>query len=128
MSKDLESDQPAVKRSYKEREKERREQEILITAGHLIQEHGFAQLTMDELSEAVGISKPTLYQHFRSKDDLLARVIQQAFESVDRCVGMSASRSAVERLELIMRAILESYHAPDSVLPNLGHELVMMAL
>src|SRR5881394_870840 len=116
-----------TKRSYKELEKQRREEEILDSAERLLLERGYTNLNMDELAEAVGISKPTLYQHFKSKDDLLARVIQQAFDIVHQRLEMSAPCPAIERLELVMRSLLESHHAPDSVLAGLSPELVAMA-
>lgn len=36
---------------------------------------GFSKVTMDELSQDLGISKKTMYQYFASKDDLLNAVI-----------------------------------------------------
>jgi AcrR family transcriptional regulator len=37
---------------------------------------GFSKVTMDELSSGLGISKKTMYQHFRSKDELLDSVME----------------------------------------------------
>ena len=68
--------------SFKERERQRREHEILLHARRLIRAGGFADLTMDDLAQAVGVSKPTLYQHFRSKDDLTARVVELLARSI----------------------------------------------
>jgi len=36
---------------------------------------GFSKVTMDELSQELGISKKTMYQHFPSKNDLLDEVV-----------------------------------------------------
>lgn len=33
--------------------------------------HGFAETTMDEVAEAAGVSRRTIYRHFSSKDDLV---------------------------------------------------------
>ena len=60
---------------FKERVWKEREQVILAEAGKLMREYGFEKLNMDKVAEAVGIAKPTLYQHFRSKDDLIAQVL-----------------------------------------------------
>ena len=51
------------KHSYKEIERQRREEDILHVAERLLLERGYGNLNMDELADAVGISKPTLYQH-----------------------------------------------------------------
>ncbi len=49
---------------------------IVEAARGLFLAQGFSKVTMDELSEELGISKKTLYQNFRSKDDLLDAVIE----------------------------------------------------
>ena len=69
--------------TYKEKEKQRREVEILQKAAQLLTERGFANLNMDDLAEVVGISKPTLYQHFKSKDDLVTQVVIENFRVMD---------------------------------------------
>ena len=57
--------------SRKEREFQQREQLILDTAQNMLHEHGYAQLTMDRIAEAVEYSKGTIYNHFSSKEDLV---------------------------------------------------------
>ncbi len=37
--------------------------------------HGYSACTMDDLATELGMSKKTLYQHFASKEDLMAAVI-----------------------------------------------------
>ena len=55
----------------KQREFQQREQLILDTAQRMLHEHGYAQLTMDRVAEAVEYSKGTIYNHFSSKEDLV---------------------------------------------------------
>ena len=55
----------------KQREFQQREQLILDTAQTMLHEHGYAQLTMDRIAEAVEYSKGTIYNHFSSKEDLV---------------------------------------------------------
>ena len=57
--------------SRKEREFQQREQLILDTAQHMLHQHGYAQLTMERIAEAVEYSKGTIYNHFSSKEDLV---------------------------------------------------------
>jgi len=49
---------------------------ILKSAYALFWRQGFARAGVDEIAEAAGITKRTLYYHFRSKDDLLAAVLE----------------------------------------------------
>ena len=48
-----------------------REQLILDTAQNMLHEHGYVQLTMERIAEAVEYSKGTIYNHFSSKEDLV---------------------------------------------------------
>jgi len=37
---------------------------------------GFSKVTMDEVADELGISKKTMYQHFRTKDELVEAVVE----------------------------------------------------
>ncbi len=90
-------EQRQPRHSYRDVERQRREKDILECAGKLLAERGYADLNMDDLAEAVGISKPTLYQHFKSKEDLVTQVVFQSYETMERsgrwCVPAPPSRS-----------------------------------
>src|SRR5688500_15556461 len=88
---------------YKEREKSRREDDILKMAEQLIGERGYANLTMDELAEMVGISKPTLYQHFKSKEDIAVRACIRGFDEVVQFLEQPLREPAIERLTGLLR-------------------------
>lgn len=45
---------------------------ILEAAGKLFYAEGLRAVSMDGIAEAAGVTKRTLYYHFRSKDDLIA--------------------------------------------------------
>ena len=47
-------------------------QTILTCAYRLFHRLGFNRVSMDEIATAAGVTKRTLYFHFRSKDDLMA--------------------------------------------------------
>ncbi len=48
----------------------------LKAAGQVFRQHGFALATMDQVAEAGGVSKATLYSYFPSKQELFAAVIR----------------------------------------------------
>lgn len=52
-----------------------REQQILDATTDLIIRHGYDKTTMGDVADAVGISRPLVYVHFKSKDDLLEALI-----------------------------------------------------
>lgn len=48
-----------------------REEYILQVAEEALKEKGYYDMSMDEVASHVGISKVTLYKHFKSKEDLV---------------------------------------------------------
>lgn len=52
-----------------------REAQLLDVAEQTFSERGFKSVSMDEIAERASISKPVLYDHFGSKDGLLAAVV-----------------------------------------------------
>ena len=45
---------------------------IILAAGKLFHKEGIRAVSMDAVAELTGVTKRTLYYHFRSKDDLIA--------------------------------------------------------
>jgi AcrR family transcriptional regulator len=70
--------------SFRERQKQLRESEIIATATALLSSKGYAGMTLDDVANEVGISKPTLYQHFASKEDLGARILLDALHMAQK--------------------------------------------
>ena len=64
----------------KQREIEEREALILDIAREMLVERGYLGLTMDRVAEATEYSKGTIYQHFSSKEDLIAALEMQTME------------------------------------------------
>ena len=67
---------------------------ILLSAHKLFRRRGYARISMDEIASVTRVTKRTLYQHFESKDALLAAVLQEnhelslmAFKSFDVFAG-----------------------------------------
>lgn len=90
--------------SFKDQAFQLREDAILDAATRILASKGFDLMTMDDVATEVGISKPSLYKHFKSKDDLVAaamiRLIDGALAFLD---GLPDDLDAVGRL----RALLE---------------------
>src|SRR5262245_38431948 len=93
---------------YREYAWQRREQDIVNEAGRLMREKGYESLTMDELARALEISKPTLYQHFKTKDELVTQVFVQAMQILEEHLSASQGKPPLEVLEQVLRMLLET--------------------
>ncbi|MBB3212784.1 AcrR family transcriptional regulator [Herbaspirillum sp. Sphag1AN] len=123
------------KLSFKDQAFRLRENAILDAATSVLGSKGFDLMTMDDVAGAVGISKPSLYKHFKSKEDLvgeaLIRLIDGAIaylDQMDPTLGPRDKLSAL--LEWCLRVRLEgglpflpstSAHVRDMLMRNLKY-------
>jgi AcrR family transcriptional regulator len=90
--------------SLRDRQRQLREEAILETANRLLSEKGYQGMTMDDLANRVGIAKGSLYQHFRSKDELVGVALVAFMNRIsDHISTLPPSQPAIERLKLTFR-------------------------
>lgn len=53
-----------------------RKEEILLVTLELAAENGLSNVSMAQIAEKIGIRKPSLYNHFKSKDEIIAAMYQ----------------------------------------------------
>lgn len=53
----------------------KRRQELVAIAANLFADRGFANVTVDEIGDAAGVSGPALYHHFVGKEALLGEML-----------------------------------------------------
>ena len=58
------------------------QKEFLIKAAQLFIDNGAKSLTMDDIAKEFGISKKTLYQKYKNKEELLEEVLEHKIELV----------------------------------------------
>jgi AcrR family transcriptional regulator len=107
----------------REKQLQKRKQETLDVALRLLYERGYANLNMDELAEEVGISKPTLYQYFNSKDELVSQVIVRMFEKMEEQLSELSGKSPFDQLEHFLRLMLKSRAEKRHVMAQLDSEI-----
>ncbi len=102
---------------------EQRRAAILRAAMTLFSERGFRGATTRALAEAVGVTEPVLYEHFRSKRDLFAAIVEaKSAEGLQRAAAMLEpyARAGDDRgfFVCLGQYILEHYRA-DPAYPRL---------
>jgi AcrR family transcriptional regulator len=88
---------------------------ILAAAGDLLYRQGIAATGMDQLSKAANVTNRTLYQHFASKDDLVAAYLAQAAQAARNAEATFADASPRQRLLAIFDTLrmLQQQSGPD---------------
>src|SRR4051794_16127332 len=72
---------------------------LLGATAECVARYGIRKTTMVDVASKSGVAKATLYNHFRTKDDVLAAVVeQQVADLVGACVTTASSTGLVEAL------------------------------
>jgi AcrR family transcriptional regulator len=84
------------------------EAEILERSAELFAARGFAATSMQDIADALGSSRPALYHYFRSKDQILDRLIEGLAESAEPAVSAATAvpGSAASRLRALVTALI----------------------
>lgn len=82
---------------------EGRRRDILQSAEQILEEQGYAGLTMRAIAVGAGVSSGTVYQYFSGKEDVFAALmerrldaLQQTLAGVDRSLGVAGVLKEVE--------------------------------
>jgi len=83
---------------------------VLREAHALFIERGFAEVSMQQIADAAGMTKASLYYHFRDKEDLFAHVVQHEGQRLIQ--GVTAELDGVETFrEQLKRIALHFFKA-----------------
>jgi TetR/AcrR family transcriptional regulator, repressor for uid operon len=86
---------------------------ILRATFKVLCRHGYGKLNLSDVAAHAGISRPTLYKFFSSKDDLLAAFsvfeLRLLREDLDRAIGGRAGRARVDALLEFLADFYGSY-------------------
>lgn len=82
--------------------------QLLLEATRLFREQGFAATSMQEVSDAVGLLKGSLYYYVRSKEDLLVAILHDLHHRGEEIVSEVdlASADPLEELYLYLRKLI----------------------
>jgi len=122
------------KLSMKDRQRELREHTILETARELLSRKGFAAMTLEDVISEVGISKPTFYQHFTSKEKLAVTVlIREIKETCERLKEYQATLPPDQALKAMIDWAIDqhfgscTYYDFTTMVPLCAHQSIKAA-
>src|SRR4051812_264366 len=85
------------------RDSQQTRQRILDAAYAQFRRRGYTRVSMDEIAAATSVTKRTLYYHFKSKDTLLAEVLE-----AQHALALAAFRTFGNRLSGSPEAIIDT--------------------
>ena len=97
-----------VKLSFKEQMHQAREEAILQATCRLLGEKAYDAMTMDDVANAVGIAKASLYKHFASKEELCRAAMVQILGKVQAFLDtVPVELAPQDKLRALVRWSLE---------------------
>ncbi len=108
----------------KERERERRRQQIIVAAKRVFSAKGFTKATMEDIAKEAELSPGTIYLYFKNKDELYAslslRILQYLNIRLDH-VAQQKGVSTDERIKALKEAMFDVYNFDPLVVINMFH-------
>ncbi len=107
-----------------EEELSNRRREIFNAAVHLFLEKGFQETSMREVAEAAGMGKSSLYDYFKTKEEILVFVMEEQTSRLTQAAQAIASAAIPPdaRLRQIMELDLHYLQANTNLLTRLSAE------
>jgi len=87
---------------------------IVDAAERLFLEHGFGAVSMDDLAEAAGVARRTLYNQFGSKEEIFREMLLRVSGQLERAFppGIETQGDVEDVLRVIARMILKLHEHP----------------
>jgi AcrR family transcriptional regulator len=92
---------------------------ILAATARVLVKKGFDGLTTNAVAEAAGVSIGSLYQYFPSKEALVAALIEQHIEEMNKAILQELTQFAQLPMAQAVRAVVELTIRAHSVEPEL---------
>ena len=107
----------------KEREKERRRQQIIVAAKRVFSQKGLSKTTIEDIAKESELSPGTLYLYFKNKEELYAslslRILQ--FLNIRVAQVIQDHEGPSEKLDRLIEAMYEVYEFDPMIIINMFH-------
>ena len=88
------------------KEAEERKNEILDVAENLFMKKGFDGTSTNDILQAVGIARGTLYYHFKSKEDIMDALIHRMSENLLMKARQASEDTTIPVNERLIRVVM----------------------
>jgi len=120
----------AGKTERKEMIKEVTKKIIYIAVINIINDEGYASVTMDKVAEVAGIAKGTIYAYFKNKEELLREIFDDALHPLTETIDdiLLGNKSPEEKLSDMATAMLKYFDENDKFFRIMIYERELMQL
>jgi AcrR family transcriptional regulator len=108
----------------KERERERRRQQIIVAAKRVFSAKGFNKATMEDIAKEAELSPGTIYIYFKNKDELYASLSVRILKHLNirlEHVKNETFGTHTDRIASLREALYDVYEFDPLILINMFH-------
>jgi len=108
----------------KQRERERRRQQIIVAAKRVFSEKGYSKSTMEDIAREAELSPGTIYLYFKNKDELYASLSLRILQYLNiRLEDVKREKDVEPRKKItaIKEALFDVYQFDPMILINMFH-------
>jgi AcrR family transcriptional regulator len=105
-----------------------RRTEIVVAAARLFAGNGFHNTSMADIISESGLSAGAVYRYFRSKEELIAAVAEQALSAADEAFGHLLADGASPSPEQTLAAILDAVNNRIAADPVTGVDITRIGV
>lgn len=98
------------------------EEKILKGAEELFFKYGIRSVTMDDIAKHLGMSKKTIYQYYKEKDEIIHKLMQAHIKK-DECTFAECANKAHNIVEEVFNMMKNIHDIFSKVNPQLFYEL-----
>lgn len=92
--------------SYRRLNSDERRRQLVDAGAALFAEHTYEEISMRQVAQAAGVSKPLLYHYFPSKIELFKAAVAEKAEELGRLLEPVGEKNALEQLTASLDAYL----------------------
>ena len=95
-------------------DRDKKRSEIAQKAIEVLAKRGFQATTIQEIADAAGLGKGTVYHYFKTKEEILSVVSEEIFHEMERSFGAALLRID-KPMEKLSALIEEALHVTEDV-------------
>ncbi len=96
--------------------------EILESVAKVFMNYGIKSVSMDDLARELGISKKTIYQFFKDKNDLIESVLKQRL-SEDKQSCLHIKEEAINAIDSLLKVMTMVAQNTSHIHPSVFYDL-----
>jgi AcrR family transcriptional regulator len=119
---------PRPTRLTRDQQRQQTRERLLSAALEVFEERGYAESSLEEISERAGYTRKAVYSNFSGKSELLLEIVEQRFQShIERIEAVLDEETSTEHKTIDVGSMFADYLSQERAWGKLFHEFCSVA-